>query len=75
MLPGHCQAGMKGVVLVGQGAMQSDSTAAASSSPTTSQSSGSSGGHYGSFSGPSTISSMAKLGLLSTAVVIAALTI
>jgi plastocyanin len=76
MLPGHCQAGMKGVILVGQGAAQSGSTAAASSSPTTSQSSGSSGGGlYGSASEASTVLGTAKLALLSAAVVIATVTI
>ncbi|KAG2187167.1 hypothetical protein INT44_004839 [Umbelopsis vinacea] len=71
MLPGHCQAGMKGVILVGQGAAQSGSTAA-SSSPTTSPSSNSGGSIYGSVSGASTALGTAKLALLSTAVVIAA---
>jgi plastocyanin len=73
MLPGHCQAGMKGVILVGQGAAQSGSTSA-SSSPTASQSSNSGGGIYGSVSGSSTVLGTAKLALLSAAVVIAAVT-
>jgi hypothetical protein len=73
MIPGHCQAGMKGVILVGQTA--SGSASASSSSSSGSQStptSGSNGGLYGSSSGSSRLFGI-NVALLSASFIIVAL--
>ncbi|GAB5593851.1 hypothetical protein Unana1_08751 [Umbelopsis nana] len=76
MIPGHCQAGMKGVILVGQAAAGSGSASASSSAnPTQTSGSGSGGGLYGSSSGGSTRFEMTNVVLLSASMLVAALVI
>jgi plastocyanin len=74
MIPGHCQAGMKGVILVGQTASGSASASSSSSGSQSTQTSGSSGGLYGSSSSASRLLGI-NVALLSASFIIAALVI
>jgi plastocyanin len=72
-LPGHCQAGMTGVILVGQSAAANGSSTSPSAATPTANAGSANGGLYGS-SGSSTLSGMTKAALLTAAVMVVTVT-